>query len=101
MLTLEQLKVGIPFQCEILFEEDEVHAQVLLYRKDTEEDPVVSIPVTKIELQSGYDRIMDEVQTQLCNWLDEQGFADYAFVLGSANNSGCFVVKLDPEVHKV
>lgn len=99
MLTLEQLKVGIPFQCEILFEEDEVHAQILLYRKDIEEDPVVCIPVTKTELQSDCDRIMDKVQTQLCNWLDEQGFADYAFVLGSANNSGCFIVKLDPEVH--
>lgn len=98
-ITLEQLRTGIPLQCEILFEEDNFHAQILFYRKDIEDDPVVSIPTTKDVLQNSSDRIMTEVQNLLCDWLDREGFAPYAFVLGNADNRGSFIVKLDPEVY--
>lgn len=98
-VTLEQLRIGIPLQCEILFEEDSFHAQVLFYRMDVEDDPVVSIPTTKDALQNSSDQILAEVQNLLCDWLDKEGFAEYAFVLGNADNRGSFVVKLDPEVY--
>lgn len=98
-VTLEQLRVGIPLQCEILFEEDSFHAQVLFYRMDVEDDPVVSISTTKDALQNSSDQILAEVQNLLCDWLDKEGFAEYAFVLCNADNRGSFVVKLDPEVY--
>lgn len=96
-LTLEQLKVGIPLQCEVLFEEDEFHGEILLSRKDIEEDPVVTVAITKDLLQNAGDEIMGMIQNQLCDWLDREGFEEYAFVLGNPSQDGSFIVRLDPE----
>lgn len=100
-LTLDQLRVGIPLQCEILFDEDEFHGKILLSRKDTDDDPIVSIAITKDALQKLSDEVMTTIQNELCAWLDREGFEQYAFVLGNASQDGSFVVKLDPDVPQV
>lgn len=100
-LTLDQLRAGIHLQCEILFEEDEFHGELIISRKDLDDDPIVSVSVTKDMLQRGNEEIMTRVQNGLCTWLDEQGFAEYAFVLGNASSDGSFVVKLDTDVPQV
>lgn len=100
-LTLDQLRVGIPLQCEILFDEDEFHGEILLSRKDTDDDPIVSIAITKDALQKLSDEVMATIQNELCAWLDREGFEQYAFVLGNASQDGSFVVKLDPDVPQV
>lgn len=100
-LTLDQLRVGIPLQCEILFDEDEFHGEILLSRKDTDDDPIVSIAITKDALQKLGDEVMATIQNELCAWLDREGFEQYAFVLGNASQDGSFVVKLDPDVPQV
>lgn len=100
-LTLDQLRVGIPLQCEILFDEDEFHGEILLSRKDTDDDPIVSIAITKDVLQKLGDEVMATIQNELCAWLDREGFEKYAFVLGNASQDGSFIVKLDPDVRQV
>lgn len=100
-LTLDQLRVGVPLQCEILFNEDEYHGEILLSRKDTDDDPIVSIAITKDVLQKLSDEVMATIQNELCAWLDREGFEQYAFVLGNASQDGSFVVKLDPDVPQV
>lgn len=100
-ITLDQLRVGIPLQCEILFDEDEFHGEILLSRKDTDDDPIVSIAITKDALQKLSDEVMATIQNELCAWLDREGFEQYAFVLGNASQDGSFVVKLDPDVPQV
>lgn len=100
-ITLDQLRVGIPLQCEILFDEDEFHGEILLSRKDTDDDPIVSIAITKDVLQKLSDEVMATIQNELCAWLDREGFEQYAFVLGNASQDGSFVVKLDPDVSQV
>lgn len=100
-LTLDQLRVGIPLQCEILFDEDEFHGEILLSRKDTDDDPIVSIAITKDALQKLSDEVMATIQNELCAWLDREGFEQYAFVLGNASQDGSFIVKLDPDVPQV
>ena len=95
-ITLDQLRVGIPLQCEILFDEDEFHGEILLSRKDTDDDPIVSIAITKLS-----DEVMATIQNELCAWLDREGFEQYAFVLGNASQDGSFIVKLDPDVPQV
>lgn len=100
-LTLDQLREGVPLQCEILFDEDEFHGEILLSRKDTDDDPIVSIPITRDVLQKLNDKVMATIQNELCAWLDREGFEQYAFVLGNASSDGSFVVKLDPDVPQV
>lgn len=100
-ITLDQLRVGIPLQCEILFDEDEFHGEILLSRKDTDDDPIVSIAITRDTLQKHNDAVMATIQNELCAWLDQEGFERYAFVLGNASSDGSFVVKLDPDVPQV
>lgn len=100
-ITLDQLRVGIPLQCEILFDEDEFHGEILLSRKDTDDDPIVSIAITKDALQKLSDEVMATIQNELCAWLDREGFEQYAFVLGNVSQDGSFVVKLDPDVPQV
>lgn len=100
-ITLDQLRVGIPLQCEILFDEDEFHGEILLSRKDTDDDPIVSIAITKDALQKLSDEVMATIQNELCAWLDREGFEQYAFVLGNASQDGSFIVKLDPDVPQV
>ena len=100
-ITLDQLRVGIPLQCEILFDEDEFHGEILLSRKDTDDDPIVSIAITKDALQKLSDEVMATIQNELCAWLDREGFEQYAFVLGNASQDGSFIVKLDHDVPQV
>lgn len=100
-ITLDQLRVGIPLQCEILFDEDEFHGEILLSRKYTDDDPIVSIAITKDALQKLSDEVMATIQNELCAWLDREGFEQYAFVLGNASQDGSFIVKLDPDVPQV
>lgn len=100
-LTLDQLREGVPLQCEILFDEDEFHGEILLSRKDTDDDPIVSIAITRDALQKLNDEVMATIQNELCAWLDREGFEQYAFVLGNASSDGSFVVKLDPDVPQV
>ena len=100
-LTLDQLREGVPLQCEILFDEDEFHGEILLSRKDTDDDPRVSIAITRDVLQKLNDEVMATIQNELCAWLDREGFEQYAFVLGNASSDGSFVVKLDPDVPQV
>lgn len=95
-VTLEELKKGIPMQCELVVDDNQQDVEIQILRKYVEDSLLTSIQTTLPEIQKDEDAVIQKIEKAIAEWFEQETpLPDLQYVLKTDSKDGSFVLTIE------
>lgn len=95
-VTLEELKKGIPMQCELVVDDNQQDVEIQIIRKYVEDSLLTSVQTTLSEMQKDEDAVIQKIEKAIAEWFEQETpLPDLQYVLKTDSKDGSFVLTIE------
>lgn len=95
-VTLEELKKGIPMQCELVVDDNQQDVEIQIIRKYIEDSLLTSVQTTLSEMQKDEDAVIQKIEKAIAEWFEQETpLPDLQYVLKTDSKDGSFVLTIE------
>ena len=95
-VTLDELKKGIPMQCELVVDDNQQDVEIQIIRKYIEDSLLTSIQTTLSEMQKDEDAVIQKIEKAIAEWFEQETpLPDLQYVLKTDSKDGSFVLTIE------
>ena len=95
-VTLEELKKGIPMQCELVVDDNQQDVEIQIIRKYIEDSLLTSVQTNLPEMQKNEDVVIQKIEKAIAEWFEQETpLPDLQYVLKTDSKDGSFVLTIE------